>query len=134
MPFLLLIVGIILIVAAYRGSVDSLFRLLVGDFTGPGSFLFWVAAILMIGSIGYIPGFRKLSITFLTLILVVLFLRNRGVFDQLTAAIRASASSTPQAADTSTTGAGTAAAPQESSPYNTAASTVFEKLLQEYTA
>lgn len=82
MPFALLIVGIVLVVAAVRNSQNDLFTLLKGDFTGQNNFIYWMLAILLVGALGYIPSMTKLSRAFLVLILVVLFLSHKGFFTQ----------------------------------------------------
>src|SRR5271156_1965275 len=58
-----------------------------------GQFLFWLAAIILIGAIGYIDELAPISNALLVLVLVVLFLSNRGVFAQFTAAVQQGASS-----------------------------------------
>lgn len=86
MPFALLIVGIVLVISAVRNTQDDLFTLVKGDFQGDGTsrgFLVWMLAIAIIGVIGYIEELRPLSRAFLTLIIVVLFLKNGGVFQEL---------------------------------------------------
>jgi len=74
MAFMLLFAGVLLTVAAVRGTHSDLAALLKGDFSGPGNFLLWGAAVLMIGAIGYIPALQKLSRAFLVVILLGLFL------------------------------------------------------------
>lgn len=97
MPFALIIVGLVLLVAAIRGTTsgpDGLFELVKGDFQGEGNFVYWVVSILIIGSIGYIPRLRPLSVAFLTLVIVVLFLTrgdpnkaSGGFFEKFTGAL-----------------------------------------------
>ena len=82
MPFTFLIVGIVLVVSGVRGTSDDLYELLQGEFTGHPNFLNWLLAILVIGSLGYIDKIRTVSRAFLVLIIVVLFLSNKGFFDQ----------------------------------------------------
>lgn len=77
MPFALLIIGAFLLIAAVRGKTDGpdgLFALVAGDFTGPASFVYWMVAILIIGSIGYIPKVKPVTTAFLGLLILVLFL------------------------------------------------------------
>lgn len=81
MPFALLIIGVWLLIAGVRNtagpasSPGTLFALLHGDFTGSDNFAYWFIAIILIGAVGYIPKVRSVSVAFLTLILVVLFLK-----------------------------------------------------------
>jgi hypothetical protein len=107
MPFALLIIGAVLVVAAIRNTQGDLFTLVSGDFSGPSNFIFWMVAILLIGSIGYIPKIKPLSVAFLSLVVLVLFLAKGdpskatgGFFEKFTAGLQ-----------TTTTAAGAAAAP-----------------------
>jgi len=98
MPFALLIVGIVMVIASVRDTVQSkpgqegLADLVKGDFTGQNNFVFWMVSILVIGALGYIPSMRGLSNVFLALVIVVLFLNKgsgvTGVFSQFNAALR----------------------------------------------
>jgi Mn2+/Fe2+ NRAMP family transporter len=74
MPFVLILAGLVLIVAAIRGTHVQLGTLLVNDFTGPNNFVYWVVAIVLIGSLGYIDKLKPISVTFLVLVVLVLFL------------------------------------------------------------
>jgi len=88
MPFTFIIVGLFLIVASARGRAGDLFVLLKGDFTSGekgASFLPWIFSILAVGAIGYIPKLRSFSRAFLALLIVVLFLSNKGFFAKLQA-------------------------------------------------
>lgn len=113
MAFALLITGIVILIAAARGSQDQLLGLLKGDFTGQSNFLYWVIAILLIGFVGYIPKLKGLSVAFLTLVILVLFLKKGdsngiggGFFQQFASQI--GATQTPVAATTSTNPSGAA--------------------------
>jgi hypothetical protein len=88
MPFVLIIVGIFLFVSAVRGTSGQLATLLKNDLTGSGSFLYWFVAILVIGGIGYIPALKKLSDAFLVLVILALFVANRGFFSQFNTALK----------------------------------------------
>lgn len=115
MPFILAFLGIMLIVSGAKGTIQPLGTQLVNDFTGQNNFFYWVFAIIIIGSIGYIPGARRLSWAFLGLILLVMFLANAnssqggGFWVNLTSAI-ASAKPAP-AATTATSAQGTTSNP-----------------------
>jgi hypothetical protein len=82
-PYVLLLFGAILFVAGVRGKNADLWTLVQGDFTGSDNFIFWAVAVGIVGGAGYIKPLRPLSIAFLTLLLVVLFLSNKGVIGQL---------------------------------------------------
>lgn len=83
MPYALLLIGAVLLVAGVRNSYAELWELVKGDFTAQGGFLTWVAAIAVVGGMGYIPKLRSLSIAFMTLLLLVLVISNGGVFAKL---------------------------------------------------
>lgn len=83
MPYVLLVIGAILFVSGVRGTNGKLWDLVKGDFTGSHSFLIWIAAIAIVGGMGYIPKLKPLSIAFMTLLLIVLFLSNHGVIKRL---------------------------------------------------
>lgn len=102
MAFALLIIGIVMVVSAVRGSQDLLVQTVKGEFQGQGNFIYWVAAILIIGAIGYSESLRPLSTGLLVLILLSLFLTRSksGLFNQLTSALGSTAGGSP----TNTTG------------------------------
>lgn len=82
MPFVLVIVGTLFIIVGYRGTQSDLLTLLKSDFTGQHNFFYWLVSILVIGAIGYIPKLKGLSDAFLLLVIIVLFLNNKGFFAQ----------------------------------------------------
>jgi hypothetical protein len=75
----LLFAGIVLLIAGWRGTYANLFSTFFSDL---GGFLPWVAAIVAIGAIGYIPELRMFSNGLLALIFLVIFISNKGVFAQ----------------------------------------------------
>lgn len=83
MPYVLLLFGAVLFVSGIRGTNKDLWALVKGDFTGNKSFLLWIAAIAIVGGAGYIKPLKGLSVAFMTLLLIVLFLSNKGVIAQL---------------------------------------------------
>jgi hypothetical protein len=74
-PFAFIIVGVVLVISGVKGTSSQLLSLVKGDLTGTNNYLYWIVAILIIGSIGYIPSFKSLSHAFLALVLVVLVLK-----------------------------------------------------------
>lgn len=83
MPYVLLLFGAVLFVSGIRGTNKDLWALVKGDFTGNKSFLVWVAALAIVGGAGYIKPLKGLSVAFMTLLLLVLFISNKGVITQL---------------------------------------------------
>ncbi len=117
MAFALLIIGAVLLISAVKGTTDGpngLFALVQGDFTGQGNFIYWLAAILVIGALGYIPKLKPISVALLGLVIIVLFLKRGdpstslggGIFAQLTTGL----------ASTTTAKANTPAAPGFNQP------------------
>ena len=112
MAFALLIIGITLVVAAVRGTHLNLIQLIWGDFTGPANFWYWIAALLLVGMIGYIPKLKALSDGLLVIIILSLLLARSnpkepegGFFKQLTDALgttKNASSSSPSSTATPT--------------------------------
>jgi len=80
MPLALFAIGTVLIVSALRGTEKQLGVLVVGDLQG--GFLKWLAAIFIIGLLGYIPRAELPSRVLLALVLIVIFLANGGLIQQ----------------------------------------------------
>lgn len=88
MSLALIFAGILLLVASARNQQDTLFTLVKGDLTGQNNFVEWILALMIVGSIGYIPKLRPLSVSLLALILITIFLKKgQGFFAQLTTAV-----------------------------------------------
>lgn len=89
MPFALVTIGLILIVTGAKDTYQQFGGELVGDFTGPDNFTFWLASMGAVGALGYIEALRPFSRAFLTLIIVAMILRNGGVFNKFQEALAA---------------------------------------------
>lgn len=84
-----------MVTAAVRNTVADdvatkqlgLTHLLKDDFTGKNNFVYWVLSILIVGAIGYIKPLQPVSRAFMLLIIIVLFLTNKGVFAQFNEAL-----------------------------------------------
>jgi len=88
MPFALVFIGLIMIVSGSRDTHAALGKELIADFTGEGNFLYWFAAIGVLGAVGSIPQFKNFSRVFMTLVLVAMVIRNGGFFDKLSTALK----------------------------------------------
>lgn len=112
MPFILALVGLILIISAVQGTLGALGAELKDDFTGPGNFFFWIVAIGAIGALGYYGPLKPVSRSLLVLVILALVLSNRGVFTKGVAALNsgpiAPVKDTPAANDNASGAAGTA--------------------------
>lgn len=73
MPFILILVAGLLIMAAWNNSAGSLMTELETDVPG---FAKWFVAIAAVGALGWIPGVEKISKWLLGLVLLVLVLKN----------------------------------------------------------
>jgi len=91
MAWPVLLIGLVLMIAGFRGETDKFTETVKEDFTGQPNFLYWVAAVFAIGSLGAIKPMRPVSDAFFVLLLVVLLLSNRGFFAQLSRQINAPA-------------------------------------------
>ena len=94
MAFALLIIGITLIVAAVRDTQGTLVDLLIKDFSGEGNFVYWIVALLLVGSVGYVPRMKPISDGFLVIIILALLLARGnpksatgGFFEKFTEAL-----------------------------------------------
>jgi hypothetical protein len=106
MPFVLLIVGLLMIITGARGTYAQFGSQLASEFEGTNSFTYQMIALGAIGALGYIPALQTISRWALALILLVILLSNKGsngFFSEFQAALQ-NGPTTPQPI-------GTAAAP-----------------------
>lgn len=95
MPFALTTIGMLFIIVGFQDTYKEFFTEVEGDFTGNDSFIYWLLSFGIVGSLGYIPELKTFSRASMALILLVMFLANKGgVFTQFTSAVQ-SGSSTP---------------------------------------
>lgn len=108
MPFVLIITGVVLLVAAVRNTQQYLFLLLAKDFTGTDNFIYWLVSLLIIGAVGYIPRAKPISVGFMTLVILVLFLKKgTGFFDKFNQQIGLTQTAQPQVSPPQTGGGAT---------------------------
>ncbi len=96
MPFTFLIIGLVMLVSAVRGTYTELINLVSGEFKGStagSNFMYWLIAILILGMIGYVDSLRTFSRTVMALVIIVLLLHNSGFFSQFFGSIGASPAS-----------------------------------------
>lgn len=93
MPLILILIGLLLVVSGIQNSQAALGKQLVKDFSGPGNFFYWIAALLIIGVVGYAKPFQQPSRVFMVLLLLALLLNNRGFFANLTTALQSAGQS-----------------------------------------
>lgn len=92
MPFVLIVVGIVILVTAINGTTGKLAGLLKTDVFGQNGYIYWAVAVGVVGAIGYINAFKRLSDWFIVLILLALVLNNRGIFQQFSQVLKGTAS------------------------------------------
>lgn len=81
MPFIVLAVGVILLISALNNSYSALAGALEQDIP---PFLHWALAIVLLGALGFVPGLKPVSRGLMTLVLVVIFLKNySSIFSSL---------------------------------------------------
>lgn len=80
MPFVLVILGAVLLVAAFNNTQSDLGAALQQDVP---PFVKWALAIAAVGALGWVPGMRTLSRWMTGLVLVVIVLANWQAFQQL---------------------------------------------------
>lgn len=80
MPFVFLILGVVLLIIAIQGTHAQFFSLLKSEFTGSNNFLVWIAALAIIGALGFIRPIRPIALGMMGLILLVIILKNGGGF------------------------------------------------------
>jgi len=87
-PYALVFIGLLLVMVAYKNTASQLGAQLAQDFTGKDSFVVWIAAIFIIGAVGYIKVAQNVSRALLVLIILVLILSNQGFFERFVTALR----------------------------------------------
>lgn len=95
MIFGLILLGLLLMDTAIKGTQHELGQQLQSDLIGANGFIVWIFAILAIGAIGYIPGLKTASNYLLALLLTVVVIRNGGVFQQFQTALQQASQSGP---------------------------------------
>lgn len=73
MPFVVLAIGAILLIAALNNSQTALAGALETDIP---AYLKWALAIALIGALGFIPGLKPISRGLMALVLAVIVLKN----------------------------------------------------------
>ncbi len=94
MPIAVILLGAICIDLAFRGTEHEFAAQLGKDFGG-GQFVAWLAAMVFLGALGYVPALRKLSDLSMALVIVVLVLKNGGLLTQLGQVISSPPSAAP---------------------------------------
>jgi hypothetical protein len=88
MPIAVIILGVLLIDLAFRGTEHETAQLLAADFGQGSKFWTWAAALGIVGALGYAQPLRGVSTALLSLIIVGMILANGGLFTQLAQVIQ----------------------------------------------
>lgn len=95
MPILFLGSGLVLVITGLKGNPVALWNMVEGDFVGKNNFIYWMVAILALGSLGYVDSLKNLSRLFIALVVIVLLVHNQGFFAQLQAFINSGSKPAP---------------------------------------
>lgn len=87
MPFALVIIGLLMIITGINNTYAQFGSQLQTDFGGSKGFIVWALALSAVGALGYIENLRTFSHYFMALILISFILSNKGVFQNLQAAL-----------------------------------------------
>lgn len=90
MPFGFITIGLIMVITGVKGTHAALGAQLQKDFTGDRNFIYWLLAIGVVGSIGYVENekAKTFSHLFLVLIIVAMVLKNGGFAQKLMEALQ----------------------------------------------
>jgi len=88
MPFALVIIGLLMVISGIMNTHTQLGKQLREEFTGPGNFTWWLLVMVFIGGLGYVERLRPVASAFLVLVIVSLFIANKGVFAKATQALQ----------------------------------------------
>lgn len=88
MPLALAIIGVMLLVTAILNTYRCLGSQLAADMSGSGNFVYWIAALFIIGIMGYSKPLETPSRLLLALIVLSMFLSNQGFFTQFLSAVK----------------------------------------------
>jgi hypothetical protein len=80
MPFVFIIVGLVFLVTAIRGTQSDMLGLVKSEFVGKNSFIPWASAILILGALGYVKTIRPVTDGMIMLVVLAMVLANKGGF------------------------------------------------------
>jgi hypothetical protein len=112
-----LLIGVVLVIAAIRGSQSTLFSALATDVP---AFVVWAAAIFAVGAIGFVPGLKTPSRLLLGLVIIVLIVNN---YQAILAGVQ-NVSSSGAGVSSSSSSSNSTSSSSSSSPVSTAQSSL----------
>jgi len=87
MPIVLIILGAMMVDLGFRGTAQAFAQQLGKDFDST-EFLAWIAALTIIGAIGFYSPLRRVSDIFMALVIFGLLFSNEGVIAEFVQAVR----------------------------------------------
>jgi hypothetical protein len=72
MPLVLIFVGVIMMVLAWRDTYSDFVTLVSKDFSGPNNFFSWILALFILSLVGYIPKAKPIAIGLMSLVIIVI--------------------------------------------------------------
>lgn len=87
MAWAFLIIGALMLVAAWKKKQGELWELLKDDFSGDGNFFVWMLAIIFLVVLGNIKAIKPVTDAFLLLVIVVIVLGSKNLFGSFMAEI-----------------------------------------------
>lgn len=107
MGIVFLFIGIAAVAIGVRGQAAPAGKLLASEFTGPNSYIEWLAAIVILGVAGFWRPIRPGANAMLGLVILAMFIRKgQGFFDQINSALTSATAAPKPAAASSPSGAG----------------------------
>lgn len=76
----LLVIGLLMIVVGARGTYAQFGQQVASEFEGQNSFTNWIIALGAIGALGYVPQLQRISRWAMALVVLAIFLSNKGFF------------------------------------------------------
>lgn len=110
MGFALLLIGLLMVVTGARGTYSQFAAQVASEFQGEHNFGYWLIAVGSAGALGYIPALQTISRYLMALIVLSIFLSNKGFFAQFQSALQTG----PKQPGATTGGGGKVAAAQGS--------------------
>jgi hypothetical protein len=79
MPWVLVIIGALLVIVGVRDKTEEFQEILADDFSGRDSFVNWMIAVFIIGAFGSYRPLRPVADGFLILLVLAVFLQGNFI-------------------------------------------------------
>jgi hypothetical protein len=84
----LLVIGLLMIVVGARGTYAQFGQQVASEFEGQNSFTYWIIALAALGGLGYVPQLQRISRWAMGLVILAIFLSNKGFFAKFQQALQ----------------------------------------------